>query len=137
MRLPIFHFFGSAADIIRTLLILLSISTALVFAAPPTPTDEEKMAGKWLVNGGDVPRLYEITAGRNIRIEGGGRNDRRGRLTPQPDGWCLVKLDDDSILRMKYTAATDVLDVEFYRAKKELEKGLPPMWKTQGQRKEK
>src|SRR5687768_4542612 len=131
MQLPTSRSFSGAADIIRTLLILLSISIAVVSAAPPAQTDEEKMAGKWLVTGGDVPRLYEITAGRNIRIEGGGRNDRRGRLTPQPDGWCLVKLDDDSILRIKYTSATDALDVEFYRAKKELEKGLPPMWKTQ------
>ncbi len=38
----------------------------------------------------------EITPGRNIRIEGSGKKDRRGRLTVQPDGTYIIKLDDDT-----------------------------------------
>ena len=119
-----------------TLLIFLSFSGSVVAAAPLTPVEEEKMVGKWLVNGGDVSRLYEITAGRNLRIEGSGRKDRHGRLSPQPDGTYVVKLDGP-FLRISYVPASDALTVECFAGMKDIERGLQPMWKAAAVRKDK
>jgi len=119
----------------RMLFTLLMVVGTLASAASLTLSEEEKMSGKWIVNGGGKERVYEITPGRNVRIEGSGLKDRRGRLTPQPDGTYVIKLEDDTHLKLTYAPASDDLTVEYYKGKKDLELGLKPMWKVQAARK--
>jgi hypothetical protein len=110
----------------------------LASAAPLTAADEAKMAGKWIVmsgHSGKIQRLYDITPGRNIRIAGSDLHDRKGRLTPRPDGTYFFKLEDDSNIRLKYAASSDELIVEYYKGKKDLELGLKPQWTAKAKRK--
>ena len=102
------------------------------FAAAPTAEDDAKIVGTWHVKGPGFDRLYEISAGRNIKIEGAGYKAKRGHLLPQQDGAYLVKLDNDE-LRIVFDAANDQLQVECF-AEKNLRLGLPSMWKTTGTR---
>lgn len=99
------------------------------FAAPPTAETDAKVAGTWQVSAkqGHV-RIYEISAGRNVKIVGGGRADRSGRLTPQQDGSYTLKLDGDAIQRLVFVPADDQLLIEHYDSKKNFDLSLPPDW---------
>jgi hypothetical protein len=112
---------------------MISLAGRDAFAAAPTAEDDVKIVGTWHVKGPGFERLYEITAGRNIKIEGAGYEAKRGRLSPQQDGTYLVKLDKHE-LRIVYVRANDQLEVEGF-AGRNRELGLPSMWKTMATRK--
>ncbi len=105
------------------------------YSEPPTEEDHAAIAGSWIVTAKGVERRYDITAGRNIKIVGGGYKEKRGRLTPQNDGSYHVKIDGNQILRLVYTRESDQLSVELF-SEKNLELGLSPGWKTRGVRKQ-
>jgi hypothetical protein len=96
--------------------------------AAPTAEDDAKIVGTWHVKGPGFDRRYEITAGRNIRIEGDGYQAKRGRLSPQKDGGYLVKLES-LVLRIALLPANDQLQVECF-TEKNLQLGLGSMWKV-------
>jgi hypothetical protein len=106
----------------------ISFAGPAAFAAAPTAEDDAKIVGTWHVKGPGFERRYEITAGRNIKIEGAGFETKRGRLMPQPTGGYIVKLEKQT-LRILLVPAADQLEVEGF-AGKNLELGLPSMWKT-------
>lgn len=110
--------------------IILLFCIVPAFAAPPTAETDAKVAGTWQVSAkqGHV-RIYEISAGRNVKIVGGGREDRSGRLTPQQDGSYTLKLDDNAIQRLVFVPANDQLLIEHYDYKKNFDLSLPPDWK--------
>jgi hypothetical protein len=110
------------------LIFMISFAEPAAFAAAPTAEDDAKIVGTWHVKGPGFERRYEITAGRNIKIEGAGYETKRGRLVPQPTGGYVVKLEKQT-LRIVLVPAADQLEVEGF-AGKNLELGLPSMWKT-------
>ena len=110
------------------LLFTISFAGPDALAAAPTAEDDAKIVGTWHVKGPGFERRYEITAGRNIKIEGDGFETKRGRLLPQPTGGYVVKLEKQT-LRIALVPAADQLEVEGF-AGRNLELGLPSMWKT-------
>jgi hypothetical protein len=111
------------------LLLIMAVS-----AAPLTMAEEANMNGKWILKRPGWQRLYEISSGRSLRIEGGGLKDRNERMSVQADGSYLAKLDAGTHLKLRYTPANDELIVAFYN-KKDLELGLPPKWTAKATRK--
>ena len=115
--------------------IVVFLLTALASAAPPTAADDAKIVGKWQVSSkpGHV-RMYTISTGRNVKIVGGGMDDRSGRLSAQQDGSYLLKLDQDAVQRVVFDAAKDQLVIQHYTLKKDFERGLAPTWTAPGTR---
>ncbi len=120
-------------DFLLSAIALIFLIGANAFAAAPAEQDETNLVGAWHVSGKDFQRRYDISAGRNIKIAGSGIKEKRGRLTPQKDGSYHVQLDGDEVLRLVFTQADDRLLVECF-TRKNLQLGLPSMWKVRAVR---
>jgi len=118
---------------IKFLLVAFLLFSHSLLAAPPTVEDDKAIAGSWQVNPPGASRIYEITEGRTLKIIGGDKGDKRGRLMPQEDGSYLVDADG-ALLKITYLKPNDQLVVEFYHSKDDIKKGLPAGWKTNGKR---
>lgn len=120
--------------------LMASLSVALTLAAmnnrawavPPTAEMDARMAGKWRVNGGGTERQYEISKGRNIKIQGGNLGEKRGKLIGQEDGSYIMKMDDDRVLKIEFVADKNELVAQVFRTEKEYKEHLAPMWKVPG-----
>jgi hypothetical protein len=117
----------------RFLLLAFLLAAHPLSAAPPTEADDKAVAGSWQVNPPGTSRIYEISEGRTLKIVGGDKGDKRGRLMPQEDGSYLVDADG-AILRLVHLKPDDQLIVEFYRSKDDIKRGLPFGWKATGER---
>lgn len=100
-----------------------------VFAAPPTAEDDAKIVGTWKVSPPGLERVYEISAGRNLKIVGGTVKDKTGRLTPRNDGAYTVNLEGGAIERVSYVRADDQLVIEYFDNRKSMDLGLIK-WKS-------
>ena len=131
--------FGTA--LWRMLLVgALALSTLLgstADAAPPGPDVDAKVTGRWQVatEPGSL-RIYEISKLRYVKIVGGSREDRSGRLAPQDDGSYLLKLDNNQYQRVIYLPDSDKLLIEHFVKKQDMDLKLPGSWKTHGIRKD-
>jgi hypothetical protein len=111
-----------------TVVLLMVVSA---FAAPPTLDDDAKIAGNWRVSPPNLERVYEISAGRSVKITGGKLKDKFARLTPQEDGSYLMNLEANSVQKIVFDAASDQLLIEHYNTRKDLALGLAA-WKRPG-----
>lgn len=102
-------------------------------AAAPTAADDAKIVGRWHVSPPGMERIYEISAGRNVKIMGGTMKEKFGHLTPQNEGYYTVNLEGGAVQKIVFSAATDQLAIEYYDSKKNLELGLA-RWKSAGTR---
>jgi hypothetical protein len=113
------------------------IAPANSAAAPLTTKEEAQMAGNWYVKNPHNERIYQITAGRNLTMSGGGLPEKKEFLSQNADGSYGSKLQragTDSYLRFVYVPASDQMTVEWYKSKKDAELGLTPGWRTVAQR---
>jgi len=112
---------------------VFALMAVSVFAALPTTEDDAKIVGNWKVSPPGLERVYEISAGRNLKIVGGKMKDKTGRLTPRDDGAYTVNLEGGAIERLSYVRADDQLVVEYFDNKKSMDLGLVK-WKSPGVR---
>ena len=101
------------------------------FAAPPTAEDDAKIVGNWKVTPPGLERIYEISAGHNIKMIGGSVQDKSGRLTPRNDGSYTINLQGGAVQRVVYVKADDQLLIEYFDNKKSMELNLV-RWKSAG-----
>lgn len=126
----------STRNLLAPFLGSVAVSTIMVvsiFAAPPTAEDDVKIVGNWKVSPPGLERVYEITAGRNLKIVGGKVKDKTGRLTPRNDGAYTVNLEGGAIERLSYVPTNDQLVIEYFDNRKSMDLGLVK-WKSPGVR---
>ena len=120
-------------NLTKLVFLITLLIAPLLHSAPPTPEDDKAIAGSWQVSPPNANRIYEISEGRSLKIIGGDKGEKRGRLMPQEDGSYLVDADG-ATLKLLYVKTGDQLVVEFYASKDDLKRGLPPGWKAKGTR---
>jgi hypothetical protein len=112
---------------------IFALMTVSVFAAPPTAEDDAKIVGNWKVSPPGLERVYEISAGRNVKMVGGTVKDKTARLTPRNDGCYTINLEGGAIQKVVYVKADDQLVIEYFDNKKSMDLGLV-RWKSAGVR---
>lgn len=113
--------------------IALLVITVSAFAAAPTAEDDAKIIGSWRVSAPHTERVYEISAGHNVKIIGGALKAKFCRLEPNDDGSYRMHVEVQRVEKIVYDAADDKLHIEYYRSEKNLELGISE-WKSTGTR---